>query len=69
MNALKRSSIAEHLLKNHICAENFSLDRFKIINSCGYIFDLIKLEVICIFIRKSKLYRQNEFDYIVSFFT
>ena len=42
MAALKRSSIAEHLLNNHTCAENVNIDRFKIIKSCDNIFDLIK---------------------------
>ena len=33
LNAVKRSSIAEHLVNNHNCAENLNLDKFKIIKS------------------------------------
>ena len=28
LNAVKRSSIAEHLVNNQSCAENFNFDRF-----------------------------------------
>ena len=68
MNALKRSSIAEHLVNDNTCAEHFYLDWFKITKTCGNTFDLIKLEAICILIRKPKLFRQKEFDNIVSLF-
>ena len=42
LNAAKRLSIAEHLVNNQSCAENFNSDRFKIIKNCVNIFDLIK---------------------------
>ena len=68
-NAVKRSAIAEHLIKNHKCAENFNFDRFKIVKSCVNISVLIKFEAICILVRKPKLCRQQEFDYVVSLFS
>ena len=55
LNASKRSSIAEHLVKNPDCSNNYSLGRFKIIKNCYNISDLIKLEAICILLRKPKL--------------
>ena len=60
LNAIKRSAIAEHLVLNHSCAENFNLERFKIIKSCNSVYDLIKIEAICILNRKPKVCRQNE---------
>ena len=68
VNAMKRSAIAEHLVNNHNCAENFSVERFKIIKNCGNVFDLIKMEAICILNRKPTLCRQKEFDYNVVLF-
>ena len=52
LNASKRSSIAEHLTNNPTCATNYNLNRFRIIKNCNNIFDLIKLEAICILLRK-----------------
>ena len=34
LNAVKRSAIAEHLVKYQSCAEKFNLDMFKIIKLC-----------------------------------
>ena len=61
VNALKRS--INYLVM--IFTENFNMDEFEIIKSCGKLFDLIKLETICILIRKPKLCRQNGFDYML----
>ena len=69
VNASKRSAIAEHLINNSNCASNYNLDRFKIIKNCFCISDLIKLEAICILIRKPKLCKQKDFDYTVSLFS
>ena len=69
LNASKRSSIAEHLVKNPDCSNNYSLERFKIIKNCYNISDLIKLEAICILLRKPKLCKHKDFDYTVSLFT
>ena len=69
LNAIKRSAITEHLVLNHSCAENFKLERFKIIKTCYNVFDLIKMEAICILNRKPTLCRQKEFDYNVALFT
>ena len=67
-NSVKRSGIAEHLVNNDKCAENFNFDRFEIVKNCANISELIKLEAICIMLRKPKLCRQQEFDYVVSLF-
>ena len=69
LNAIKRSAITEHLVSNHICAQNFNLERFKIIKTCYNVYDLIKMEAICILNRKPTLCRQKEFDYNVVLFT
>ena len=53
VNASKRSAISEHLVNNSHCASNYSLNRFKIIKNCFSISVLIKLEAICIYIKKS----------------
>ena len=69
LNASKRYSIAEHLFDNSICANTYNIDRFKIIKTCTNIFVLIKLEAICILLRKPVLCKQKDFDYTVySFF-
>ena len=44
-------------------AENFYLERFKIIKSCVNIFELIKMEILRISNRKFKLCGQKEFGY------
>ena len=67
-HASKRSSIAEHLVNNFTCANSYNLNRFKIIKICSNVFDLIKLEGICILIRKHVLGKQKDFDYTVSLF-
>ena len=69
VNASKRSAIAENLINNSNCASNYNLNRFKIIKNCFCISDLIKLEAICILIRKLKLCKQKDFDYTVSLFS
>ena len=66
MNAVKRSSIAEHLVNNQSFAEIFNLDRFRVIKSCVNNFDLIKMEAICILNGKPTLCRQKQFDYSVA---
>ena len=68
-NASKRSSIAEHLVKHPTCANNYNRDRFKIINRCKNVFDLIKLEAIYILLRKPILCKHKDFDYTVSLFS
>ena len=41
----------------------------KIIKNCNNVFDLIKLEAICILLRKPVLCKQKDFDYTVSLFS
>ena len=48
VNATKRSSIAEHLVNNTNCANNYDLTRFKILNNCTSSIDLVRLENIYI---------------------
>ena len=52
-------------MNNHKCAKNFNLYRFKIIKKCANISDLIKLEAICIFIRKLIIIATKKLDYTV----
>ena len=59
MNAIKISAIAKNLVKNQSCVENFNLERFKIIKSFYNVFDLLKMEAICILNRKPTLCRQK----------
>ena len=66
--ALKRSAIAEHPVKNLDCASNYKLKEFKTIKKGFVIFDLIKLEVLCILMRKRELCKHKDFDYTVSLF-
>ena len=68
---VKRKEICANYecFKKSSIAENFNMDRFKIIKSCGNIFNLKKLKANSILIRKPKLCRPKEFDYIVSLFT
>ena len=65
MNAIKGSAIAEHLVNNQCCAENFNFKRFNTIESCYNVFDLFKIEAICILNIKPTLCRQKYFDYSV----
>ena len=66
INASKRFAISEHLVNNLDCASNYNLKRFKIVKNCFHISDLIKLEAICILLRKPKLCKHKHFNYIVS---
>ena len=68
-NAIKRSSISEHLVKNPACGNSYSEMRFKILRSCTNIFDLVKIEAIYIHLHKPKLCKQKEFDYSLSLFS
>ena len=58
-NAAKRSSVAEHLINNRNCARKNNLSRFKTINHCNIVFDLVKLEDISIFFEKPELCKQK----------
>ena len=49
LNASKNSSIPELLVNNPNCENSYIKNRFKIIKTCSNIFDLIKLEAVCIF--------------------
>ena len=59
-------TIAEHLVNNPDCASSYNLKWFKIIINYYSIFDSIKLEAICILLRKPKFCKHKYFDYTVS---
>ena len=42
INATKRSSISEHLVNNSECGNNYEDVRFKIVQQCSNVYDLIK---------------------------
>ena len=68
-NAIKRSSISEHLVKHPVCGKSYNEMRFKILRSCTNNFDLVKIEAIYIHLNKPKLCKQKEFDYSLSLFS
>ena len=51
------------------CANSYNLSRFNIIKTCSNVFDLIKLEAICILLRKPILRKKKDFDHAVSLFS
>ena len=56
--------------KYAICYTNsYKINRFKIIKTCSNVFDLIKLEAVCILLRKPVSCKQKDFDYTVSLFS
>ena len=68
VNAIKRSSIAEHLIYNTNCANNYDPSRIITLNNCTNSIDLVRMEAISIFLNKLELWKQKEFDYKVSLF-
>ena len=69
VNESKIPAISEHLVYNSDCASSYNFNRFKTIKNYFSISDMIKLEAICILIRKPKLCKQKDFDYTVSLFS
>ena len=67
-NAIKRSSISEHLVNNPLCGKSYNEKMFKIMRSCTNILDLVKIEAIYIHLNKPELCKQREFDYSLSLF-
>ena len=63
LNASKRSSIVENLVNNSTCANSYNINRFKMIKNCINVFKLIKIEAICILLRKPLLCRQKYFGF------
>ena len=67
-NAAKRSSIAEHLLRNKSCGLNV-IDRnlhFRILRKCNSLFELHVLESVLIATKNPSLCKQQEFDFVTS---
>ena len=69
VNTSKSPPIAEHLVNKPDRASNYNLKKFKIIKKRFSIFDLNKLEAICILLRKPKLCKHKDFDYTVSLYS
>ena len=61
-NAIKRSSVSEHLVENPVCENGYSEMRFKMLRCCTNIYDLEKIEAIYSHSNKPKLYKQKELD-------
>ena len=65
--------IASNLIKSKTLLQFLILyrfnNRFKIVKICNNVFDLIKLEAICILLKKPVLCKQKDFDYTVSLFS
>ena len=57
------------LINNPTCANSYNMNKFKIIKTCNNVFNLIKLEAICILFTKPVLCKQKDFDYTVSLFS
>ena len=57
------------LQQSTMITNNYNIKRFKIIKICSNIFDLIKLEAICILLKKPVLCKQKDFDYTVFLFS
>ena len=52
INAAKRSSIAEHLINNTDCANNYMPPSIRVFIHCNNVIDLVRLEAISIFLNK-----------------
>ena len=68
INATRKSAIADHLFNYPNCGNNYEDTRFQIIQQCSNVYDLLKLEAICIYLNKPELCKQKEFDYVVALF-
>ena len=44
--SMKQSSIAEHLVNNPSCGNNFEISNFSVMRQCSNILDLIRLDLI-----------------------
>ena len=69
MNATRKSSIAEHLVNYPNCGKNYEDVRFKIVQQCSNVYDILKVEAIFIYFNKLELCKQTEFDYVVALFS
>ena len=67
-NAMKRSVIPEHSVNNTDCGKSYNELTFRILRKCYNNYGLIKLKAILIKIKKPKLNKQKDFNYVVSLF-
>ena len=61
VNATKRSLIAENLINNTDCANNYDLLRFKVINNFENLIDLVRSEAISNILGKPELHKQSDY--------
>ena len=59
VNATKKSSIAEHLINNTNCTNNYYSSRFNILNNSTNSIDLVRIKAISILINKPELCKQK----------
>ena len=65
-NAAKSFSVAEHLVNSRYCARKHDIARYRTTHHFNSVFDLIRIEASSIYLEKSELCKQKEFDYKVS---
>ena len=65
----KKSAIAEHLVNNTYCGNNFDISKFSIMRQCSNTLELIRLEDILIHLNKPNLFKKKEFDYNLALFS
>ena len=66
MDAMNRSVISERLVNKPVCGTGYNESTFRILRMCYNNYDLINLEAILIKLKKLKLNKQKDFDYVVS---
>ena len=68
-NAMKKSAIAEHLVKNPSCGNKFKFSNFSVMRQCSNTLELTRLEAILIHLHKPNLCKKKEFDYTLALFS
>ena len=66
MNATRKSLIAEYLVNYPNFGKNYKDVRFKTVQQCSNLYDILKLEAIFIYLNKPEIFKQKEFDYVVA---
>ena len=66
---MKKSAIAERLVNNTFCGNNFGISRFSIMRQCSNSLELIRLAAILIHLNKPILWKKKEFDYTLALFS
>ena len=68
-NAMKKSSIAEHLVNNPSCGNIFEISNFSVLRQYSNIINLMRLKAILIHLNKPNLCKKKEFDYTLALFS